>query len=148
MDYLLKKCKYKLIDNKVSELTIDDKKKIEEHLYYFAKKGLRVLGFAQKKCEDRKSNYESNLTFLGCVAIIDPPRQHVKESIEVAKEGGIRVIMITGDHKITAFEIATRLGIADEKFDSVISGSEIEELSREQLKNRLRTTNVLARVNP
>ncbi len=117
-------------------------------MYSFAKRGLRVLGFSQKDITEEKQRYENNLTLLGCVAIIDTPRKEVKTSIEEAKSGGIRVIMITGDHKITAFEIASRLGIVDENFDGVLTGQDINELSNEQLKERLKRTNVFARVNP
>ncbi|WP_338985311.1 cation-translocating P-type ATPase [Spiroplasma endosymbiont of Diplazon laetatorius] len=148
VDYLLDICTNKLVNGKVTPLTDEDKKIINEQLYSFAKRGLRVLGFSQKDITDGKQKYESNLTFLGCVAIIDPPREEVKASIEEAKAGGIRVIMITGDHKITAFEIATRLGIADENFDGVLTGQDINELTNEQLKERLKRTNVFARVNP
>ncbi|AUB31179.1 cation-translocating P-type ATPase [Spiroplasma floricola] len=148
VDYLLDICTNKLIDGKVTPLTQEEKTKINEQLYSFAKRGLRVLGFSQKDITEEKQRYENNLTFLGCVAIIDPPREEVKASIEEAKSGGIRVIMITGDHKITAFEIATRLGITDENFDGVLTGQDINELSNEQLKERLQRTNVFARVNP
>ncbi|WP_101780423.1 HAD-IC family P-type ATPase [Spiroplasma monobiae] len=122
VDYLLDICSNKLVGGKVTPLTEEDKVKINEQLYSFAKRGLRVLGFSQKDITGEKQRYENNLTFLGCVAIIDPPREEVKASIEEAKSGGIRVIMITGDHKITAFEIATRLGIADDRFDGVLTG--------------------------
>ncbi|AGR41826.1 cation-translocating P-type ATPase [Spiroplasma diminutum] len=148
VDYLLDICTNKLINGKITPLTQEDKQIIQDQLYSFAKRGLRVLGFSQKDITENKEKYESNLTFLGCVAIIDPPREEVKASIEEAKKGGIRVIMITGDHKITAFEIASRLGIADNNFDGVLTGQDINELSNEQLKERLKRTNVFARVNP
>ncbi|WP_339034374.1 cation-translocating P-type ATPase [Spiroplasma endosymbiont of Cantharis rufa] len=148
VDYLSNICTNKLVNGKVTPLTEKDRNILNEQLYKFAKSGLRVLGFAQKEYKNSKDTYESNLTFLGCVAIIDPPREEVKKSVEEAKKGGIRVIMITGDHKITAFEIASRLGIADEIFDGVLTGQDINELSKTDLKERLQKTNVFARVNP
>ncbi|QBQ07342.1 Ca2+-transporting ATPase [Spiroplasma gladiatoris] len=152
MDYLLPNCKH-IVDGKdVRPINDDDIANIKDQLLRFAKKGMRTLGFAKKDLEkidlEQDYQYEDKLVFMGLVGIIDPPREEVKHSVQEAHDSGVRVIMITGDHKVTAFEIASRLGIADETYNDVITGAEIETLSREDLKNKLNQTNVFARVNP
>ncbi|KAF5295807.1 hypothetical protein FQA39_LY12980 [Lamprigera yunnana] len=118
--------------DQITPLTSDDVKTIEDSIVQFAKKGMRVLGFASKEINDNDKKYEE-----------------VKEAIQTAKDGGIRVIMITGDHKITAQEIATRLGIYDsEVYNQVITGYDIDTLPREEFEERIKHTNVFARVNP
>ncbi|QEH61378.1 P-type Ca2+ transporter type 2C [Spiroplasma chinense] len=148
VDYLVKSCKFKNIDGKVSELTSTDVETIKNQMYEYAKKGMRTIGFSYKELINDDDLYEQDLIFLGVAAIIDPPREEVIHSIKEAHSAGIRVIMITGDHKITAFEIASRLGISNEYYKDVITGQDIEELSYEDLKEKLKTTNVFARVNP
>ncbi|ASP28334.1 cation-transporting ATPase [Spiroplasma corruscae] len=148
LDYVLKNCSYKLIDGVKTKLTEEDKKVIINTIENFASQGLRLLGLAYKEKTMPKERYEKDLIFLGALGIIDPPRPEVKEAVEIARNAGIRVIMITGDHKITAHVIASRLGIVDDEHNDVITGQEIEELSDEDLKIKLKTTNVFARVNP
>ncbi len=89
---------------------------------------------------------EQDLVFVGMFAMIDPARPEVKDAVRTAKDAGVRPIMITGDHPLTALHIAKELGIADN--DEVITGVELEKMDVAQLKDRLRTVSVFARVSP
>src|SRR5690606_17176944 len=91
--------------------------------------------------------FESNLVFVGLVGIIDPPREEAKKAVELCIKAGIKPIMITGDHKITAMAIARHLGIMGEG-DRAISGFELEEMSDEELKQNIKDYSVYARVAP
>ena len=90
---------------------------------------------------------ESNLTYIGMVGMIDPPRLEVKDAVQECKEAGIKTVMITGDHKITAIAIAKSLGIL-ENDDEAITGTELEEMSDEELIRNVRNYSVFARVSP
>ena len=112
---------------------------------------LRVLGSAFKTISDfntlTDSDIEKDLIFIGLVGMIDPPRLEVKDSIALCKNSGIKTIMITGDHKNTAFAIAKELSIA-QNIDEVISGSELNNLSDDELTNKIDSLRVFARVSP
>ncbi|MBA3060610.1 MAG: HAD-IC family P-type ATPase, partial [Nitrospirae bacterium] len=118
----------------------------------FAKEGLRILALAYKEVPDEMDelthhDVESGLTFAGLQGMIDPPRPEAIEAIEGCKRAGIRVVMITGDHAITARSIAGKLGIADE--DAVVlAGRELEDMTDADLFEKVRTVNVYARVSP
>ena len=90
---------------------------------------------------------ESDLTYVGMVGMIDPPREEVKDAVEKCKTAGIKTVMITGDHKITAIAIAKALGILENE-DEAITGSELEEMSDEDLIKNVRKYSVYARVSP
>jgi potassium/sodium efflux P-type ATPase len=123
----------------------------------FAKEGMRVLAFAFKEadhdleeltCKDVECpGITSNLIFSGLQGMIDPPRPEVKEAIEGCKRAGIRVVMITGDHAITAKATAEKLGIVHEKAQ-VLTGIELEGMTDEELFEKVKTVNVYARVSP
>jgi Ca2+-transporting ATPase len=148
-DQLLKVCKYYLLDGKVKE--IDEKfiKVVELANQGMARKALRVLGFAYQVVSDYKDikEQEKELVFTGLVGIIDPPREEVKEAIKVCHKAGIRVVMITGDHKITASAIGKELGILDEN-TKAMSGEEIDQYSYIEFLDLVKVTNVFARVSP
>lgn len=148
-DQLLKVCKYYLLDGEVKE--IDEKfiKVVELANAGMARKALRVLGFAYKDLDTYSdiTEEENNLIFTGLVGIIDPPREEVKEAIKVCHKAGIRVVMITGDHKATASAIGKELGILTDK-DKALSGEEIDKLSQEEFLELVKITNVFARVSP
>ncbi len=110
---------------------------------------LRTLGVAYKPVSSvvDASEMEKDLIFAGLVGMIDPPRTEVKAAIETARLAGITTIMITGDHKNTAFAIAKELGIAD-SMDQVITGIEIDDLPDEELTSKIRDYRVFARVSP
>ena len=114
-----------------------------------AKDALRVLGFAYKEL-DYKPNaqeLENDLTFVGMYGMIDPPREEAKLAVEKCKSAGIKTVMITGDHKITATAIAKKLGIL-EKEEEAITGTELDKISDEQLEKDIKKYSVYARVAP
>ncbi|MGZ8498565.1 MAG: cation-translocating P-type ATPase [Candidatus Binatia bacterium] len=115
-----------------------------------AKKGMRVLGVAYRNTDrlPRKitEEFESELTFVGLFGMIDPPRAEVKDSIRLTKSAGLRTVMITGDHPLTAAEIARQLGISDS--GDAMTGREIDKLSFDELKEKVDAVRVFARVSP
>ncbi|MBI5943162.1 MAG: cation-translocating P-type ATPase [Chloroflexi bacterium] len=115
-----------------------------------AKKGMRVLGVAFRLInqipEIIQTDLEQNLTFVGLFGMIDPPRSEVRDAVALTKSAGIRTVMITGDHPLTAVEIARQLGIAEN--GRVLTGAEIESLSFDELKNIVDDVQVFARVSP
>ncbi len=147
-------CSKDIYGNEINEIK---RKEILHVASNFAKEGLRVLAFAFKEadheleeltCKDVECpGIASNLIFAGLQGMIDPPRPEVKEAIEVCKKAGIRVVMITGDHAITAKAIAQKLGIVDEKAE-VLTGRELEGMTDEELFEKVKTVNVYARVSP
>ena len=117
-----------------------------------AKSALRVLAMAYKEIDHMPSKeemqkIESNLIYVGMVGMIDPPRDEAREAVAKCKTAGIKTVMITGDHKITATAIAKDLGILENE-DEAISGSELEEMSDEDLTKNIRKYSVYARVSP
>ena len=117
-----------------------------------ANEALRVLAVGIRKWEDFPLNFESeeienNLTFIGLIGMIDPPRPEVKFAIKEAKDGGIRTVMITGDHITTAKAIATDLGIIEDGMKA-ITGKELDEMSDDELYKEIDNIGVYARVSP
>ncbi|RLJ08797.1 MAG: ATPase, partial [Candidatus Aenigmatarchaeota archaeon] len=125
------------------KLSQKEKDKILKTNEELAKQALRVLAVAYKETKNRK-NPEKDLVFLGLVGMIDPPRKEVKKSIEECKKAGIRVIMITGDHKNTAEAIAKEIGISGKS----ITGEELEKLSESRFQKIVDNIGICARVNP
>lgn len=128
------------------------KKEILQIAAEFAKEGLRVLAFAYKEAhsdinELSHHDVESGLIFAGLQGMIDPPRPEAIEAIKGCKRAGIRVVMITGDHAITARVIAKKLGIVDEDAE-VLTGREIEKMDDSELFEKVKTVSVYARVSP
>lgn len=115
----------------------------------FSSKGLRVLGFGFKYMDKNTLSQadEKDLVFSGLMAMMDPPREEAHEAIKVAKSAGIRTVMITGDHKITASAIASELGIL-EKGDRILEGKNLEKMTDEELKKEVQNISVYARVSP
>jgi Ca2+-transporting ATPase len=114
--------------------------------------GLRVLAFALKKWdrlpeEITAENIEKDLTLLGLAGMLDPPREEAKEAVRLCKSAGIKPVMITGDHPLTARVIATRLGILDDPRE-ILTGPELDRLTTEELKEKVTRTRVYARVAP
>ncbi len=138
-EVILDKCVYVRNGETNIRLTSQERKKILDMDYKFAKQGLRVLGFAYSP--DNKSE---GLVFLGMVGIRDPPRRDAKQAIRICKKAGIRTIMITGDHVATAQSVAKDLGLNTE----VMTGGELEKLSDNRLKNLVNQIDIFARVNP
>ncbi len=139
-------CSKILVNGKVERLTTPEKTKILERNEEFAKHALRVLGFAYKPVEPRESleSCEQDMIFIGLQAMIDPPREEAKSSVEKCKNAGIQVIMITGDNLSTATAIAKELSIEGE----AMTGVELAELTQQQLEKRIKKISIFARVDP
>ena len=144
MDSILLHADRIYIDGEVRPITEEDKRNIENASSEMASNAYRVLAFAYHEADEIG---EDNLIYFGMYGMIDPPRPEAKDAVSVFKTAGIRTIMITGDHKDTAFAIGKELGIA-ENIDQCVSGSELNELTFDQLKEKVKTTNIFARVSP
>ena len=128
----------------IRNITEEDFKQIHAVVHDMGNSALRVLALAYKE-DDQLT--EDNLIFVGLVGMIDPPRPEAKPAVQILKDAGITTVMITGDHKITALAIAKDLGIAGEN-DVALSGEELDELSFEELCEKVKTVRVFARVSP
>jgi P-type Ca2+ transporter type 2C len=149
-DNLLKRCTNVYKNGEIVPLTQQIINDIMEKANSMSDDALRVLGAAYKKIDSPHiaiDIIETDLTFIGLVGMIDPPRLEVKGSIALCKESGIKTIMITGDHKNTAFAIAKELGIADDPSQAIF-GAELDKLSEEELNSRIDNLRVFARVSP
>lgn len=136
--------------DEVRVITPEDIEKIEAQNQSFSREGLRVLGFAYKAVsaeEELSLEDENNLTFLGLIAMMDPPREESMAAVAECKRAGIRPIMITGDHKVTAAAIAKRIGILEDESEAC-EGAVIDSMSDEELKNFVEGISVYARVSP
>lgn len=149
IDNLLKISKSALVDGKVVPLTEELKADLLKKTEEMSDAALRVLGVAYKDTTSiiAPEEMEKDLTVIGIVGMIDPPRLEVKDSIKEAKLAGITPIMITGDHKNTAVAIAKELGIA-ESIEQSLTGAEIDELSDEEFSAKINNYRVFARVSP
>lgn len=148
LERILEECTHIKQGTQIVKLSEYEKKRIYEASKKMSASALRVLALAYRRVQDPHSvNLENQMTFVGLVGLIDPPREEVKNSIEVCHDAGIEVAMITGDHPLTAFAIARQLGIAKRE-EEVITGRELDELSNDQLCEKVKTTRVFARVTP
>ena len=150
LDELLPLCDSIATSNGVKKLTKTDKENILALSHKMSDQALRVLGFASRtilNLPQENENIEQHLVFLGAVGMIDPARDEVKASIKMAREAGIKTIMITGDHKNTAVAIAKDLGIYANG-NTVISGTELNEMTDSELDQAVKSTTVFARVSP
>lgn len=150
VDEMLPLCTHILTAKGVRSITEADKINIANLCLTMSKNALRVLGFAMRTLftlpiDDE--DLEFDLTFVGVVGMIDPPRNEVAESVDICRKAGIRTIMITGDHKVTALAIAKELNIYQEN-NTVISGDELDILTDDELDEAVKTTTVFARVSP
>lgn len=149
VDVILDRCDQILIHDKKRPITEEDIKLIKKQNESFAKEGLRVLGFAYKTMKPKELSLEdeNNLTFVGMVAQMDPPRLESKDAVSKCKMAGIKPIMITGDHIITATSIAKEIGIFEDG-DICLEGKELETMSDSALDEILPKVSVYARVAP
>lgn len=149
VDVILDRCDQILIHDKKRPITEEDIKLIKEQNESFAKEGLRVLGFAYKTMKPKELSLEdeNDLTFVGMVAQMDPPRLESKNAVSKCKMAGIKPIMITGDHIITATSIAKEIGIFEDG-DICLEGKELETMSDSTLDEILPKVSVYARVAP
>lgn len=138
-----------LKEDKVLPLNDEEKNLILSASNKMSDSALRVLALAYKDVKNNSENsiLEDNLTFVGFMGMIDPPRKEVKSSIATSKAAGIRTVMITGDHKNTAFAIGNELGIAN-NISEALSGSEIDSYSQKEFNKIVNNYNIFARVSP
>ena len=150
LDELLPLCDSIATSNGVQKLTKTDKENLLALSHKMSDQALRVLGIASRtnlNLPQENENIEQHLVFLGAVGMIDPARDEVKASIKMARKAGIKTIMITGDHKNTAVAIAKNLGIYANG-NTVISGTELNEMTDSELDQAVKSTTVFARVSP
>ncbi|MDD2310052.1 MAG: cation-translocating P-type ATPase [Desulfuromonadaceae bacterium] len=150
IDVLLDKSSRVLMAEGLKTVDVDEHQKVNDRM---SADGLRVLGIALRFWdaipEDLSAmNVETDLTVLGMVGMLDPEREEAKEAVLLCKSAGIRAVMITGDHPLTAKTIAGRLGILEKGDDEVITGRELEELTLEEFEERVEHIRVYARVAP
>ncbi len=144
-DMLIEKCTKILTENGVRALTEEDKKTIAEKNSLFASDALRVLAYAYKPADD--TAYEQDLIFIGLTGMIDPPREEVKGAVAVCNKAGITAIMITGDHRDTAYAIAKELNICQNE-TQVVTGAQLSLMTDEELSASVENYRVYARVSP
>ena len=148
IDVLLKRCVNIRFGDDVRPMTEEDRKDILAQNNHFSENGLRVLAFAYKESdEELTTDSEKDLTFIGLVSEMDPPREESVVAVARAKEAGIRTVMITGDHKVTAVAIAKKIGIFTDG-DLALTGLELDALSDEELDQQIERVAVYARVSP
>ncbi|MEM3626926.1 MAG: cation-translocating P-type ATPase [Candidatus Bathyarchaeia archaeon] len=153
-EIVLEKCTKILIKGKARKITEDDRAKILKVNEDMASQALRNLGFAFKELPESVSTYdekiEADMTFVGIMGMIDPPREEVKDAIELCKRAGIRVVMVTGDHKLTAVAVAKELKLLHEgdAEGKVLTGEEFEKISDEELNKIVEDIVIYARVSP
>lgn len=158
VDVLLQRVSRVLEEGEIRELTEADRKKIRETNENFSQKGLRVLAFAgnavnedgKKMFAEEPEKVEQDLCFIGLMAMADPPRQESAQAVATCESAGIKTVMITGDHPVTAAAIAKEIGILPKEDDGkmVLTGSELEAMSDEELMQKVIETRVYARVSP
>lgn len=150
LDILLKRTDRIRIGDEIRPITEQDVKEILDKNQAFSEQGLRVLAFAYKEAQANQQltlDEEDHLIFIGLVSMIDPPREESREAVSEAKRAGIRPVMITGDHKITATAIAEQIGIFGEG-DMAVTGPELDEMSDAELDENIEKISVYARVSP
>ena len=150
LDIMLKRTDRIRIGDEVRPITEQDIQEIVEKNQEFSEQGLRVLAFGYKETADDQQltlDEENHLIFIGLVSMIDPPREESKEAVAEAKRAGIRPVMITGDHKITATAIAEQIGIFSEG-DLAVTGQELDAMSDSELDKNIEKISVYARVSP
>ena len=148
VDVLLDRCTHVRSCNVIHPMTEQEKDKIRRQNEIFSQNGLRVLAFAYKESDEVLSpDTEYGFIFLGMVSMVDPPRPESMEAVASAKRAGIRPVMITGDHKITAVAIARQIGIYEEG-DLALTGAELDALTDKELDDKVSKISVYARVSP
>jgi len=147
-EVILERSIYILKNGQVKKLSAKDRKTILETNERMASGALRVLGVAYKECEENvdEGNVEKDLVFVGLSGMIDPPRDEAKEANVKCQQAGIKTVMITGDHKLTAVAIAKELGML--KSDVVLAGAELDNMSDEEFEKIVEDVAVYARVSP
>jgi Ca2+-transporting ATPase len=150
-EVVLEKCSHILVDDEIREIGEKEKREILSVNEEMAQRALRVLGFGYRDCPDQiegtEEYLEHHMVFVGLAGMMDPPREEAIEAIRVCKQVGIRPIMITGDHQLTAVAIAKEMGIYKED-DRVLTGEALERMEEKDLEKIVDQVSVYARVSP
>lgn len=146
LNTVLDKCTTIYEDGKERLFTFTDKEKLQSICDKMADKALRILAFAYKKIDNENTEIESNFVFLGLIGMDDPPREGVKESIQKCFNAGIKVVMITGDYMKTAGAVGKQLGLLTDGL--ILSGSELDNMSDEDLDSTINRIEIFARTTP
>lgn len=149
-DIILERTENIAVSDGVRPITPDDRKKIYRQNEIFSEQGQRVLAFAYKETDNSQRlepDDESGYTFVGLAAMTDPPREESENAVMEAKSAGIKTVMITGDHKVTAKAIAERIGIFEDG-DIAVTGQELDRMTDEELDGIIENVSVYARVSP
>ncbi|MCW3984020.1 MAG: cation-translocating P-type ATPase [Candidatus Bathyarchaeota archaeon] len=151
-EIILRHCTHLSTEGKPEKLTEQRRKQVLGVNEEMASDGLRVLGVAYKEVSGDGTSYkeedaESELSFLGLVGMMDPPRKEAMEAVRLCRQINIKPVMITGDHKLTALAVAKEIGIFKEG-DEVLTGEDLEQLSQEEFEAKVRNVSVYARVSP
>jgi Ca2+-transporting ATPase len=147
---VLENCTKILTREGEQELHDEDRRRWLEKDDELAADGLRILALATRKASSEDSDPYQELTFLGLAALLDPPREEVRPSLEACQKAGVKVIMVTGDHPATAHKVALEVGLVDDEQAQVVRGTELHprsELSQEE-RQRILNSSILARVSP
>ncbi len=150
VDGLVEKCTHVLLGGRIKKLSSEIKKKITTENETMAKRGIRVLGTAFRTLEssklDRTDQYEKDLVFIGMMGMMDPIRPEAKKAVHLCQKAGIRVVMITGDHPLTAMAIAHELDITQD--GQCLTGEDLSRMDVKDLKKQIDDVSVFARVSP
>ena len=150
LDVLINKVNYVADSHGIRQLNVEERKEIISVNKQLSEQGLRILTFAYKELQDKEEitkEDENDYVFTGLISMIDPPRVESKDAVHKCIMAGIKPVMITGDHKVTAAAIAREIGIMG-KDDIAVEGLEIDKLNDEQLKEKVKNISVYARVSP
>ncbi|MBI4127195.1 cation-translocating P-type ATPase [Candidatus Peregrinibacteria bacterium] len=147
-DSILKVSDKVLLDGRVVKLSPEMKEKFIKMNEEYAAAALRVLCFAYKEIGNHEKPSEKNLILVGLAGMMDPPRLDAKESVQKCHEAGIKVVMITGDHALTAKAVAEEIGIIENDGDLIVTGEELKTMSAKQLRGIIDRVKIFARVNP
>jgi len=147
VDSLLDICTHIKIDGEIKELSESKKEELMKKNDELAEQAYRVLGFAYKETDSKSKPEEKDMIYLGMTAMIDPPRPEVAEAISKCIDAHVKVVMITGDHALTAKAIGEEIGLYNEG-DEILTGTELENTSDEELEDLVEKVRIYARVNP
>lgn len=150
VDVIMDRTNKVLTQNGIEDMTDDTRTEIYSANKALSEQGLRVLAFAFRSIDDRcdiSLDDETDYTFVGLISMMDPPRDEAIDAVADAKLGGIKTVMITGDHKITAAAIAKKIGIMQDG-DIALEGTELDKMSDDELMEKLERISVYARVSP
>lgn len=150
--HVLQLCDYVLLEGIEKPLDESKRNEILKRIDEYASDGLRLIAAAKKELPSSAhfdaEGVECNLTFLGVFALFDPPHPEVPEAVKQCRSAGIKIVMITGDYEVTAEAVARQVGIVSSQSCRVVTGSELDKMSEEELLNLLSTDVIFARVNP